>query len=727
MLRGMSLRSARACASGPNVMRDCGGDRSGIGDRRHVSDAGDCLQPGMADQRGEDLRHACRHRWSLDRRAESARDIARARGRAPSKEASNSRRKSSITLPASRLSWPRSAAGLSLPHGGAVPEIDKAAHRGVVRSGVVQSSHLCRHTGDGLEQCAIFAAAVSQDRESGRLVERERPDPIRPGERGGERDRAAERVTDQMKTLGIVPQQRRDELGLVAQRRGPGVHGRRSASGHSRQDRACSRRTRQPRCSTRPRQKPPRHERDLVRIVPRTHAAFPAATRGRRQILKGSAPCGAAAEGGKDAGCSQGRPFFSPQWPIQLWLNNFVSSSLWFWAIDREAAVAERRRPVNETGGTTALRARIVAIGFLANVAAVAPAWSEQAQIQRQISGVDTGGDAALRRRSRKAAERSVRQAGAAQGRVSRNRRRRPGGARQAEEAGRAAGAGELLHQRKRAHPGRRRERRPQTRVSHRHHAIGCGEFQHRHDERAGGRPGGPARADRLGHQQEGVQLLSPRGRGAVGVARRLARCAARGVDRAGVLRVPRSRRPGDEGIAAALEQLAQPGGFDPARSDPGYGDPRQRAVRRQAPRRGARTQRPGLGVAGDLGARRREGDGQEAARGAKTGARPVRDHDGEPDDEQFAQRCDRDHAARPADALLHQFGPAEHGAESEDPAVQRQDPPRSLSGGDRQVQFPARAGRLRAQGRHALRVPRFRSPRWRRRRCCSSWSPRTS
>ena len=54
-------------------------------------------------------------------------------------------------------------------------------------------------------------------------------------------------------------------------------------------------------------------------------------------------------------------------------------------------AVAERRRPVNETGRTIAHRARVVAIGFLASFAAVAPAWSEQAPIQRQISGVDTG------------------------------------------------------------------------------------------------------------------------------------------------------------------------------------------------------------------------------------------------------------------------------------------------------------------------------------------------
>ena len=52
--------------------------------------------------------------------------------------------------------------------------------------------------------------------------------------------------------------------------------------------------------------------------------------------------------------------------------------------------MSERWRAVNEAGGTTALRARIVALGFMANVAAVAPAWSEQAQIQRQISGVDS-------------------------------------------------------------------------------------------------------------------------------------------------------------------------------------------------------------------------------------------------------------------------------------------------------------------------------------------------
>ena len=47
-------------------------------------------------------------------------------------------------------------------------------------------------------------------------------------------------------------------------------------------------------------------------------------------------------------------------------------------------------RAMNEAGGKAALRARIVSIGILASLAAVIPAWSEQAQIQRQISGVDT-------------------------------------------------------------------------------------------------------------------------------------------------------------------------------------------------------------------------------------------------------------------------------------------------------------------------------------------------
>ena len=55
-------------------------------------------------------------------------------------------------------------------------------------------------------------------------------------------------------------------------------------------------------------------------------------------------------------------------------------------------AVAERWRAVNEAGGTTVLRARVAAgaIAVVASFAAVAPARSEQAQIQRQISGVDT-------------------------------------------------------------------------------------------------------------------------------------------------------------------------------------------------------------------------------------------------------------------------------------------------------------------------------------------------
>jgi hypothetical protein len=55
------------------------------------------------------------------------------------------------------------------------------------------------------------------------------------------------------------------------------------------------------------------------------------------------------------------------------------------------AAVAKRWRAVDEAGGSIALRGRIVAISLLASAMAVVPAWSEQAQIQRQISGVDTG------------------------------------------------------------------------------------------------------------------------------------------------------------------------------------------------------------------------------------------------------------------------------------------------------------------------------------------------